>query len=159
MSKFDILLDDSIFESEGEQVVLGSINIGDFQEKFYASLSYWDRNQYLSQWKLALERVLNGEPCSALVTTMYDPSKANFIFWWVLYVLEDEIYIQNHTLFLDEVDSPFNEFDLYSSIPDRKTQTEEGESISEWKVKMSAVKEFYDCYEVNDAKLMASDIC
>lgn len=144
MSVFSVSLGTEVFESEDDLVISGSLIIGDFKEDFHASLSYWDRNRYLSQWKEGLERLLRRENYSAVVTTMYDPSTANFIFWWVMYLIGNDVYIQNHVLFLDELDKPFDETDLYSFVPEREIQTEEGEPISEWSVSLSAIRDSLD---------------
>jgi hypothetical protein len=72
---------------------------------------------------------------------MYDPNTANFIFWWVMYLIGDDVHIQNHVLFLDELERSFDENDLYSFIPERETQNEEGESVSEWVVGLSSIEE------------------
>lgn len=141
MSIFTISLGTEEFELEDDLVISGTLVIGDFTENFHASLSYWDRDSYLSQWTEGLKRLLRGENYSAVVTTMYDPSTANFIFWWVMYLIGDDVYIQNHVLFLDELDRPFDETDLYNFVPERETQTEEGEPISEWTVSLSAIKD------------------
>ena len=147
MNDFLINLDSEVFESDGDLVVSGALKIGEVNESFHASLSYWDKGRYLSQWKYALKRLLNGEQRSAVVTTMYDPSKANFIFWWVMYLVGDSVYVQNHVLFLDELDRAFDETDLYGFIPERETRSEDGEMISEWMVALSAIKKCYELLE------------
>ena len=144
MSEFLISLDKKEIESEGDLVVKGTLMLGDFKEDFYASLSYWDRDRYLLQWKSALERLLDGGVNSAIVTTMYDPSTANFIIWWVMYAVGGEIRVQNQILFLDELERPFDESDLYSFIPEREMQSENGYRISEWVVGIPAIKRCID---------------
>lgn len=148
MNRFSIDLDNNEFKFEGDTVVPGLLKINNFSEKFHASLSYWDRDRYLLQWKEALDRIKYGEKNSAVITTMYDPSTANFIFWWVLYLLGNKVYIQNHVLFLEELKCPFNEADLYSFIPERETKTEEGESISEWVVEIEDIQECADSLKI-----------
>lgn len=142
MTNFYIDLGGDEFESEGDLVVAGSLRINDFSESFHASLSYWNRGRYLSQWSEALTRIVEGERSSAIVTTMYDPSVASFIFWWVMYLIGDSVHIQNHVLFLGELEEPFDETDLYRFIPGRETHTEEGELISEWVVKVSDIERY-----------------
>lgn len=144
METLSIRLDEKVLESEGDLVNQGFFKIGDFEESFQASLSYWNRNRYVSQWREALNRLLDGKKSSAIITTMHDPNTANFIFWWVMYLVGDDVYIQNHVLFLDELERPIDENNLYRFIPERETQTEEGEKISEWVIGISAVKEFAD---------------
>lgn len=125
----------------GEQILEGTLVIGDFTEDFHASTSYWDRKKYLSQWRRGLEAIRDGSEKSAVITDMYDPATANFIFWWVMYRLGGDIYIQNHVLFMEDLDKPFSERNLHEFIPERDTVTEEGEPISEWKVSLTDVQQ------------------
>lgn len=141
MNKIFISLDNKEFESDGDIAVSGTLKVGELNENFQASLSYWDREKYLSQWETALKRLLCGKKHSAIVTTMYDPNTANFIFWWVMYLIGDKVHIQNHVLFLDSLKDQFDESELYSFIPEREIYTEEGQLISEWVVEMSAIQE------------------
>jgi hypothetical protein len=146
-----IKLSDDELVYEGDRVLSGVLEIGDFKENFYASVSYWDKSKYSKQWKTACERLLDGNLKSALVTNIYNPSTANFLFWWVLYLSGNNVYIQNHILFLNELDKPFDEGKLYDFVPDRETETEDGESVSEWKI---------DIHEVSallEQKSMGSD--
>jgi hypothetical protein len=137
MTEFTIELGQHELESEGDIVLPGSLIIGNFKEDFLASLSYWGRENYLSQWRESILRLLNGKNNSAVVTAMYDPEKANFIFWWVMYLIEECVHIQNHVLFLEQLDHPFDENDIYQFIPPRETHTSDGEPISEWVVNIS----------------------
>ena len=139
MSQFMIRLLDEPFESEGEAALVGSLTIGDFSEQLHCSLSYWTRERYEAQWKEALSRLVNGESSSALVTSMHDPRFANFIRWWVMYRDLEIVQIQEHILFLRELDTPLDESDLYASVPDRETETEDGERVSEWVLPVSAI--------------------
>lgn len=140
MSMFSIHLTKSNIELEGQISAVGHINIGNFDESFHSSLSYWSREQYLRQWQEGLNRLVSGESNSALVTSMHNPKDANFIFWWVFYNINEKIYIQNHVLFMDELDPEFDESNLYKSIPERETRTEDGEMISEWAINLSDIQ-------------------
>ncbi|MGF1751124.1 hypothetical protein [Vibrio cionasavignyae] len=134
-------------EPDGEQVLDGQLIIGDFSEGFHASTSYWDRKKYLSQWVKGLEVILKGGNKSAFITTMYDPTTANFIFWWVMYLVGNDVYIQNHVLFMDELGEPFNESDFVKFVPERETFTEYGEPISEWKVSIDDIRRALETIE------------
>jgi hypothetical protein len=85
--------------------------------------------------------ILEGRNKSAFITTMYDPTTANFIFWWVMYLVGNDVYIQNHVLFMDELDEPFDESDFIKFVPERETVTEDGEPISEWKVSIEDIRQ------------------
>lgn len=128
-------------ESEDELILEGKLEIGGFSEGFHAPISHWDRKQYLSQWMKGFEAILEDSNKSAFITAMYDPTKANFIFWWVMYLVGSDVYIQNHVLLMDELDEPFDEFDFQKFVPERETVTEDGEPISEWKVSIDDVRQ------------------
>lgn len=146
MTYFNISLGQNKFEFDGDLVIPGYLVIGEFNETFQASLSYWDRDKYLSQWKEALRRLSNGERSTALVTKMYNPNTANFIFWWVFYLIKDIVHIQNQILFLNELERPFEESNLYEFIPARETHTQDGILISEWTVNISDIKNFIETH-------------
>lgn len=141
MNKFTIGLGDEEFEAEGGKYLLGVIRIGEFSESFSCSLSYWERSSYLSQWREGLRRLLDGKGSSAIVTSMYNPESANFIFWWVMYAKGQSVYIQNHVLFLDELKVFFDEADVYRFVPDREVVADDGELISEWVIDVNDIRE------------------
>lgn len=77
---------------------------------------------------------------------MYDPNTANYIFLWTLYVEKNIVYIQNQILFLQELNTPFDESCIYNFVSDRETMDEEGHQISEWAIQIDDLKKFLtDC--------------
>jgi len=66
----------------GDKIVRGSITLNSFTEKFESPISYWSICDYETQWEDAAKRLTSGATSSCLVTSMKDPSKANFLFWW-----------------------------------------------------------------------------
>jgi CdiI N-terminal domain len=142
MTAFYIALSEDHLEPDGEAVALGSLKLGEFQEGFHASLSHWDQSRYRSQWKEALERLVKGEERSALITSMYDPATANFITWWPLYRSGNSVHAQNHFLFMDELQQPFDELNPYKSVLQRETISEDGDRLSEWTINLSDIEEF-----------------
>jgi len=142
MAVFAINFTGKDLEVEGDKVAIGTIKIGEFTEIFHASLSYWDRKTYLKQWREALNRVLAGQAESALVTSMYDPGAANFIVWWLLYRVNDEIRVQNQILFMDALGEGFDEQDMYRFVPSRETHTDENEPVSEWVIERRDIEAF-----------------
>jgi hypothetical protein len=139
---FSITLSDSRLEAHGDSMAPGALKLGDFQEDFLASLSYWNPAAYRSQWQEASERLVEGKDRPALITSMHDPRTANFIVWWPLYRDGDSVHVHNQILFLDELVQPFDESDLYRAVPPRETKTDEGDPISEWTVRLSNIEEF-----------------
>lgn len=73
---------------------------------------------------------------------MYDPLLANFITWWPLYRVGDTVFVQNHLLFVNTLNMPFNVDALQDFVRPRRTINEEGAVISEWPVALSAVEAF-----------------
>ena len=119
----------------------GTIAIDDFQETFVIPLDYWGIGDYKQHWKKSLERTLRRED-SCLITSSYDPQKANFIVWWLLYNHKDELIIRNHLLFLNTLLQSFTPDNPYSFIPKYESENEDGDKISEWIVPMKDIEMF-----------------
>lgn len=116
-----------------EPVLKGLLKVDNkLNEEFYASISYWDRSNYISQWKEALHSISQGIEKSAIITNMYNPKTANFICWWPMYLVNKNIILQNHILFINELNEPFNERKIFTYIPKREIVDDEGNRISEW---------------------------
>jgi hypothetical protein len=127
----------------GEKAAFGIIQIGDFKERFIASLNFWNVEEYERQWIQGLTRVVNHESESALITSLTDPKNTNFITWWPIYRTKEIIYFQNQFLFLADLSAPFNPRDSYRHVPPRTTKTEDGKQpISEWKLPIAAIENF-----------------
>lgn len=141
---FSIELSDNAVNNSGELVLPGKIIFGSDYDDFLSPISYWSRESYISHWKRALGLILDGRDRSALITRMYSPNSANFIFWWVLYLEKDSIVFQQHILFLEELDCKFNEENFTKFIPDRENVSEDGERISEWEVSFNDLEDFYN---------------
>ncbi len=73
---------------------------------------------------------------------MYDPGTANFIFCWILYLTKDIVRIQHHILFMDKLEEPFSEQNLYTYLPEREIIGEDGEKISEWDLEIENFRDF-----------------
>jgi hypothetical protein len=122
---------------------VGEIIIGEFREFFHSSLSYWNKKQYLKQWKEGVNRICMGEANSSLITDMYDPSSSNIVQWWVLHRNDDLVKVRNELLFLGNLKQPFIEESIYEYIEERQSVSKNGETISEWEVSISDLHDFY----------------
>ena len=150
MSVFSISLSDKQYSVENDLCASGEITIGDFSEKFHASLSYWTHQDYVRQWLSALNKITTFENNKgAIISSMYNPISANFICCWVMYRLGGLVYLQNHILFLDDLSTPFDERNIEKSIPDREQVTEEGERISEWRIPLSDIQRSIELLNLN----------
>lgn len=121
---------------------IGEIVIGAFSELFVASLSFWTRAQYEAHWKEALIRIIETASTSSLITTMYDPSLANFIFWWPMYRHADDVVFHNQMLLLMETEELLDPSNPYNFIPEYYNVSEAGEKVSEWKVSIDDICAF-----------------
>lgn len=126
-----------------DQAVLGRITLDRFSERFLCSTDYWGEHEYERQWQTALNRVLEGCQASALITSVRDPSMSNIVHWWPMYRLEGErVAVQNHILFLGELNGPFNPEDPFRHIRERRQRDEDGNQVSEWYTTVAAVRQF-----------------
>ncbi|WP_226963066.1 hypothetical protein [Streptomyces mimosae] len=123
---------------------MGVIRIGDFQEDFHASLSFWSADDYRRSWRSAFVALADDSAAtSCLVTSITDPANSNFIFCWPLYRSGETVFVQNSLIFLEELTSPFDPAEPWHSVLPRETVSEEGRPISEWATTMSALGAFF----------------
>ena len=126
----------------GERSIPGELTLGDHNERFRAPLVYWSASDYRNHWIKAAGRIVSGLE-SAFFVRVYDPLVANFLEWWPMYPEGQFVYVQNHLLFLDQLDGPLDILDPWRYIPPRSTKDEDGEKISEWVVSMKEMDDFY----------------
>ena len=139
---FGIFPEDKPVDIEGERVLPALIIIDEFSEMMNIPLSYWSVNDYKVNWLSSLEEGLANKKHAALAVSMYEPNNANFIFTWVLYFLESNVFVQNIILFLDDCPS-FTPETINDFIEPRTTHNEEGMKISEWETDLKSVLDFY----------------
>lgn len=121
----------------------GRITIGDFSEGFFASLTYWDIDEYERSWAASVRHALASEEAdSVLITSITEPSTSNFVFSWPLHRRGDVVYVQNAIIFLDELSTPFDPRQPWLSVNPRETVTEDGDHISEWRTSADALRTF-----------------
>lgn len=128
----------------GEASYEGSIRLPDRVEKFYAPAVYWAREDYISQWRRSLFEGLQNKTHSALITSMYDPTLANFITLWVLYYENERAFLQNQIFFLESVPEVFDVLNINKYIGGREIFDEDGEKISEWAFDRREIEFFID---------------
>lgn len=129
------------------EVRFGEIVLGEYVERFEAPTSYWTAEDYQEHWKQAIERIVGGEEKSCLITSMYDPELANFIFWWPIFREGTKVFVQNQVLFLKDDKTPLNPLNPFASIKDRQTLTEDGLLISEWEISISELEFFLNSFK------------
>jgi hypothetical protein len=149
---FSIRFSEEEFQELQGNYALGEMRLGDFCESFQASLSYWAAPEYLLQWKEGLQRTCTGSTKSCLITSMYDPACANYLFWWTLYLDGFFVHVHNQILFLENVDRTTFESKIYEYISDRETLDEDGNRISEWTISLDDVKKYLALLESSNSK-------
>lgn len=124
------------------ELKLGKIVLGDYMEHFESSLSYWNMEDYKNQWKNALNKIARESNKSCLITSIYDPSSSNFLYWWPIYREGSSIFFQNQILFLKKLQPKFDPSNPYKSVPARNTINEDGHVISEWELSIEEILEY-----------------
>jgi hypothetical protein len=123
-------------------IMYGTIQIGDFNEMFTASLSDWAPEHYERQWQEAAQRLVDGELKSAFVTSFLLPSNSFYFVWWPCYRSGETVYVHNQLRLYEQIQSPFCVEALYDYVPDRETVNEDGMKISEWQMPLEWVRAF-----------------
>jgi hypothetical protein len=125
-----------------EGLMVGQIEIDSFKEFFESSMSYWNKEQYIDQWKNGLKRIIGGYNESCLITSIYDPSHSIFLFWWSLFRLENTVIFQNQLLFVKDLKGLFDPSNPYQHIKKREIADDEGRQISEWEISITEIELF-----------------
>lgn len=132
MEQFNIrILKKSPTKSDGEMYQAGRITIGDFTERFWMPLSFWNIGQYRKQWEEGIA-YLRTHDSSCLIAKISMEKNELFVSAWVLYKVGDTIFIQYHfypdKAKVDQLPS-FNSKTCYSHLRPRTDKFEE------WSVK------------------------
>ncbi|REF26071.1 hypothetical protein BDD26_0640 [Xenorhabdus cabanillasii] len=143
---FNMVTTDSVIEFLGEAALPSSIIIDDFKEEFHLPVTYWNIHDYRKSWYNSLKEGLQKREHAALAVSMYEPSNINFIFTWIIYFKDKEVFIQNQTLFIDDCPN-FSPDRINDFIEPRYTKTDSGEKISEWSTDLNSILEFYKTLE------------
>lgn len=122
---------------------IGRITINDFSETFLMDVSYWSVEQYLQNWHSALKELeRSGGSTSCIVSSITDPKNSNFIVCWPMYRDGSDVYVQNHMVFLEEVEGEFDEERPWRHVRPRSVVDEDGVRISEWSTDIFQVINF-----------------
>jgi hypothetical protein len=126
-------------QEEGWYGLLGRVTIDDHAEEFLASLALWTREQYEAHWLDAAARLVGGEERTAFFTNAYQ-------FWWAMWQDEGDIRVQEELLTADRLEQLGKSWDInrvpYQLLNDYRRTTEEGEGISEWRLRIDDLEMF-----------------
>lgn len=127
-----------------ETEAVGKVLFGDFEEHFTAWLGFWKQENYEGQWSEGLARVLAGLP-SCLITNINRPDCAReeyIMRAWLLYPVGELAVVHEKLFFADQLEADFCATQPYEHVPDRKSLSDDGEEISEWRIELAAIRQF-----------------
>lgn len=93
---------------------MGKIKIDDYSESIYIPVDFWSIEDYKKQWTEGLQRLKTHDK-SCLVVTIHDPNIRPFIDMWVMYKIDDMVYVQNKR-YMSEVYDGKNEDCNFRSV-------------------------------------------
>jgi len=126
----------------GELAARGRITLGEFSEEFVAPLVFWKADDYRRQWREAAERILDSGKRSCFVAAMRESPLDGAIFIWPAYRDGEAVYIQHKLLLPEMVKGSIDSSNPYAQVAERRTVSEEGELISEWRVSAGDIARF-----------------
>ncbi len=123
-------------------ICFGTMSIGDdFTETIACALDYWTIENYIQQWKYALQRIKTHNT-SCLVASIQDPDIAPYLNWWIMYKKDNKVYISNQQLIGNDAkdflkNKPFTISSCYTFIPPKYTMhPNDGYDYSEWIIEL-----------------------
>jgi hypothetical protein len=128
-------------DDEGWRHALGGIELGDDSDGFSADLSVWSPREYEEQWRAGVARLAAGAESSALVTSYAGPEGA-FHFMWPMWRVGSEIVFTERLVFADAIQGAEVPDAFYRAVGERRSKSESGEPISEWRVPFADVLAF-----------------
>jgi hypothetical protein len=125
-------------QEDGWLALRGQIVLGDFAEEFLASLGPWSRPQYERQWIEAAQRIVTGR----FEYTAFVSSAFQFI--WAMWLIGDEVLVQEKLLMTDTLISPFDPSDPYRQVGQHESESDDGTHVSEWKITVEDLRAFIE---------------
>ena len=125
-------------QPEGWPGLRGELRLGRDREGFRAPLGPWTAADYERQWRAAAARLLAGEPAGFWTVPWQ--------FWWVAWPEGEEIVFHEEFLLPERLEAhgyvatPPVGAVPHEMIGPRESHTEEGQSVSEWRVPLRAVR-------------------
>jgi hypothetical protein len=138
-----------------EEGKTGLLVLGNHKEELPVHFGTWSESQYVSHWRSALFRALDGRR-SALVTDMRLPSQSSHLVWWPMWRVGSSLVFHNQLLFFEQYGIHGTHLDvenLYEFTGVRLSNNKEGTPLSEWFVPVSAVEEFLMRFKVIEGRV------
>jgi len=124
-------------------VGIGQITLGAFVEEFAMVLTTWSRERYEQQWREGIQRLINGDTKSCLITSFWSDENAFGGEWWKMYRVEDQVVINNQLIRQEIFDQQdlhnFDPENPYLCIPEWRSANDYGQEPSRWSVQFSQI--------------------
>jgi hypothetical protein len=101
----------------------------------------WLQRDYEAQWREGIARLAAGEGSSALVTSYAGPSAA-FHFMWPMWRLGKDVIFTERLVPGEAIRASNIAESFYQAVGERRSQSDDGEPLSEWVVPFSEVLSF-----------------
>ena len=121
---------------EGWPHAVGELTLGDYSERFEASLVHWSMREYEEQWRQAIARLGGGAPSSALITSYGGPAVISTI--WPVWREGREAVFQERLVVPGDAGAALEPARAYEQLGARVSVGEEA-PVSEWTIPMAQV--------------------
>lgn len=141
---FDIRFLDERGTDEGVAYRYLRLQLGSFAEEMCADLVEWREADYEEQWLRELVAIASTREKAALITSITNPQQACQVWTWPMWKDGDEVRFHNRILFMEEVCEGFDPSRVSDFIGEYKSHDEDGNKISEWSVRVDAIRNFVE---------------
>jgi hypothetical protein len=133
---FDIaFIADPPEDEDGWLALRGRTVLGNYSEEFMSELGFWTRRDYEQHWLQSAARILNGGSKAAFFTSAFQ-------FFWAMWRNGNLLLVHEHLL-LPEMQAAIATENLHSVVPEYEAASENGETISEWRISIDEMREFH----------------
>ena len=128
----------AVHDENGWRHAGGELTIGDGRRCFLVDLRFWNIGDYERQWREGVARLVQGASSTALMTAYRGPGHEPHVMW-ALWRDQSYVYVQEHLVMPDELESEFDPTDPYPHVGERIPASEHGLSIPEWRLNLTDV--------------------
>lgn len=136
---FDIafIRDQPELDDEGQPILWGRVDLGDYSERFTAPLGLWQRADYERHWLDAARRLLGESDRTAFFTWAYG-------MWWTMWREGNRVFVHEELMVPERYSGPYDGVVPYHIIGDRVTDCEHEHPISEWEIALDDLRAFVE---------------
>src|SRR5262249_47723086 len=94
-------------DADGWEHAEAELILGSYREVLKVDLVAWSLEQYIAQWRQAIQRLLNGHPHSRLLVS-YRGRDAGYHFTWPIWLEDDKVIFQEQVILAERLPEPFD---------------------------------------------------